>query len=539
MKVSTLKPIRGVTAIWWALALLIFLSGVAMQLGRPPRETFDLPIAVISGDRVAGGERPYVDFVALYGPVSHYATAIAIRVLRMIPPTTAALVWYALLSAINLLFLSIWMFQVSEGRPIILGCGAAALLVSGPMLVRFSYFNGLPMTLVLGTCVLAKAALDHSSLNAPRRATAAIGIAVLGALLLATKLNFGLYVCASAAGAFFVAAIGGSPFGKRLLAIYGVALATSVSAGLLALNAARMLVPLANETAAFASRAFARHLPVTTLSASSIVVFLAYLAGVMALCASAIAAAAKRNFSICYFAFLTLCFTHYLWHRVDADHVQAPVLLLTCALAAGAVSMFRSARPRFANGLLCAMVLVAVSAVPQSWGLLARRIVDRLPIRVHNSPTGAVGPAWNWVARNGVAITAEEDKMLSYLNGRMAAQDKVFWASAPDNCQSPLDDCVNLSLYLAQGKLPVGYQWIFDTPISASGEAQRTMMRTLDTARVRFVGFAKSLRPNPLLGNAPAETALYDYVRSKYAPMDIFECPPRGIVYEIYERRFD
>jgi hypothetical protein len=369
--------------------------------------------------------------------------------------------------------------------------------------------------------------------------TAAIGIAILGALLLGTKLNFGLYVCAAAAGAFFVSAIVGSPFGKRILAVYGVALTASVIAGLLALNAARMLVPLANETAEFASSAFARHLPVATLSASSIVVFLAYLAGVMALGATAIAAAAKRNFSICYFALLTLCFAHYLWHRVDADHVQLPVLLLTCALAAAAVSMFRSARPRFANGLLCAMVLVAVSAVPEAWGLLARRIVDRLPRHVHNSPTGALEPAWNWVTRNGVAITAEEDNMLSYLNGRMAAQDKVFWASAPDNCQSPLDDCVNLSLYLAQGKLPVGYQWIFDTPISASAEAQRAMMRTLETGRVRFVGFAKSLRPNPLLGNAPAETALYTYVRSKYAPVETFECPPRGVVYEIYERRLD
>ena len=154
-------------------------------------------------------------------------------------------------SALNLALLSVWMFQVSKRRPALLGAAAAVLLVSGPMLSRFSYFNGLPAALLLVTCVLAKPALDQDSFQRARSTAAVVVMALATAILLATKFNFGLYAFASAGMAFLAAAALGRPFGRRAFVTYVVASALSVAVVLMVLQGAGILVPFARETLAF------------------------------------------------------------------------------------------------------------------------------------------------------------------------------------------------------------------------------------------------------------------------------------------------
>ena len=225
---------------------------------------------------------------------------------------------------------------------------------------------------------------------------------------------------------------------------------------------------------------------------------------------------------------------------MDADHVQLALLIVTSGLAAAtSIWIHDAVKPLAAKGLLCAMALVAAAAVPESWGLLLKRIVDRVGFRAHASLDATPEPAWNFVTRNGVAIVGEENDMIAFLNARMSAADKVFWVAAPDICQSASDDCLNLALYLAQGKLPVGHEWIFDTPVTYSADSQRAMIRALDQERVQFVGVARSMRPKPPPAGPPPETLLQDYIPRRYALLRSFDCPPRAVIYDVYERRPD
>ena len=100
-----------------------------------------------------------------------------------------------------------------------------------------------------------------------------------------------------------------------------------------------------------------------------------------------------------------------------------------------------------------------------------------------------------------------------------------------------MDDCVNLTLYIAQGKLPVGYHCIFDISMSTLPDLQCAMTTALDTGHVRWIGVSRSLSRKPLLGNPPSDTTLNDHIHNTYVPLCSFECPPRNLTYEVYERR--
>jgi hypothetical protein len=525
---------------WFVVLLGVTCISIVRHLIVWPIATFDLPAAVISAARVANGDRPFIDMNVLYGPVGHYIVASVIRAFPSLPPMTSSERLFFLVSVINLLLITWGTMWLTQKRPYLRWAAVACLVIWGPMFVRFSYFSGIPFVIWICACMLAWMGLSDEDAGRPRDMAIA-GLGLIGVLMLAIKINFGLYLLTIGFGVIVIRVLAKRRAAARALIFY----CASSIAGLVfyagIMWSTGMLGPYLADMRQFVQHASSRQLPLSTLTGTNLLQFVDVSAVLVLLLVVAWQYRHSRIASVIqYYVLLSACSFHYLTHRFDGHHFH---MFLVVALYACLVVLAHHQESRFTTAMLTGAVLaLMMMAVPESWGAVVSRIGLFFPAfnPQHNNDANTTdvraSSAYPSVRRGGVQIFPEEAVMLDYVEAQMGAADRVLWATVPGSCQSSYDACVNNMLYMAEGRLPSGRFWLFDTPVTPFPEIQEQMIADLTAKPVRVVGMQKNWVANPLGHNIPESDLLYKYVQAHYNLMKSVDVPGRSATYQIFVR---
>lgn len=525
---------RIVAGLTFAVCSLISL----LYALTPRRDTFDYPLGVLTTQRTLLGERPFADFDAVYGPLGYYlAAGVAALPETVLPPAIAVDVYYWLCALIYFAVAIHFCMRIPEDQPAmflgVLGAITASSLVSGAM----AFYSTPAFLLVLFAFVLAEPALGTSA--KPGRIASQIGLGAAGAVAAFTRIHFGGYVfvalalVAVLAFAFrntqvFRSALACLGFGALFLAVL---LAIFWTAGIAA--------PFIRITAFFIKFTGNRSIPYR-LAEHGIYEALVLTVGITMLPALVILRRRVVDGWLVRYALLA-AYPLQMLRRADLEHAYPCLALLPLAvcgiLPAPAGTGWLSFIPdlRFRRWLAFAprVVLPLVVLIP----LLSAggRSVIRWPIRYW---TGGFPAS---VTRHGVVVDGEEGRMLDRLDRLRGIGEEIFWASVPGDCQSPFDDCVNLSLYLADGRTPVMRRWYFDAVTSQFPEVQEGIVRELESRKIGWVGMqgvmGKRWRALAAPGEYKEATVVRDYVLAHYSESFRVQVPNRNAYYVIYRRR--
>lgn len=559
----SLAPGVSLVGVAGALTLGTLVVVSALLHAAPSRETLDLPLQIIAGTRVAGGDLPFRDVFVYYGPLGHYVFGWA---LALIPfeAAQAAQLFSFLLSLV--VFGLVWrLYTATAHAPrwplplLVVAIGASA--------ARYSFIQSIALAQVLAACLLARVALTAAA--APRaRVVAAAALGVLSVATVLTRLHFGGYLVAATGVSLLYALVTGDGTARRAALAYGAGAGAAAVLATVVLTGSGVGPAYVTGMAQQLSRTGGRQLPLS--GASPVILPMAIGVGVLVAVLTAVALARRGNALTVFLAVLASGFLTYALYRLDEPHLY-PLLILGSAIALETLATMPPPRvaPALTWGALALAALALFAGLSGDAGRLASLVpaIGALAIVAYRASAAigrgaraasvaahatvalvavlglnaqaptlqllsasvregvgqpsatATGPA---LQRGGFLFNRLEAQVLDYLGPRIGG-DGILFATVPGTCESASDRCANHALYLALGKLPEGKYWIVDTPVSPYPSVQDEMVATLRDRRTRFVVLQDDLWPGEasderqrLAPVQPEAPILYDYVRENY-----------------------
>ena len=530
------KLIRHLQAAWLEILLLGVLAvGAFLIATTPPSNPYDHPFYIITAGRILEGEKPYVDFGVVYGPLGYYINAIGLWPLQFLPIIKAFGVLNFLLFLVYLLLLVSAKRSLRDHPPF------PALLVTGylvglfPILVHYAYYSLMPSLMLILAIQLSKTFLSP---GCPSIWKYAGGLAALTVVATLTRINFGFYIFAGLASVVFLQLCWG--YGRiwaRVMAFFIMSLIFGGLA-LLLLYWAGILIPYLQDMMLFLPRYRARFLPLTYSTSPGqlmvlLQVFLILVAIGFDLVRRHILKAGMVGIVI------SLGLFQYCYQRLDINHVYVLFLVLPFVYIAIWEDYQSAQVTPLADGSVSGKLRPDLLRL-LPWALIY--LLLALPVIYSNSSMRIVQETASWWLNRGdssaereIGLLPGEKQMLDDLAREKGGRD-IFWGSVPGSCESSTQTGANLSLYLAQGRLPSTRIWFFDPCSTAHDDVQQSLVQELEVKHLPLIAMQGLIDPTLgyLPGNPPESRILFDYVQRNYTLQKRYSLPEANRYYDIY-----
>jgi hypothetical protein len=479
------------------------------------RNTLDYPLRIIATQRILHGERPYVDFQVLYGPLSYYISALLQYPLRHLPPVYSANAENFLCCAIYFAILFGCALRHSVNR-LVFSVVLPVAVYAACFIGEYSYYSLLSLLpLGIAACI-APRAFGAGSGSVPRQ----VLIGILIALGVFMRINFGLYLGASV----LVTGLAGLILRRTAVitaAARSLMVAVLAAAALAAIfNAVHILRPSIADTLAYIGLAPAsRHIPLSAVLPNAALrpLLISFGAMLVAMLLSVPARLRRSGLEGELVGDLLLCaFASYAAFRFDEVHIY-PALLLTLlllvvrtdSLGAAGSSGISVAWRSTVFAMQAVLFLVCIACWQQRAG--PRVLKERYDLwRVPWDDQHGI--------RNGVSLSPAALQLIQQLDAKRRPGEEVFIGNRQGSCQSTYDMCADIGLYLAIGTLPRQHVWWFDTTSTAFDEVQQEIIAELERRRTPWVivESAETVGKAPIAHQeAPRFT---QYVQTHYSP---------------------
>ena len=541
-----------------AFVLVIFLIClfVSCAVGLTPKDNcLDYPMSVISAGRILAGERPYVDYAAIYGPLGHYLLALGIWPLQFLSLAESVNIFLLLCTFLYFFLALRSLLSLASGWPTAFGVLCLYLVLLSPVIAAWNYYSLLAdLSLVISLQVSHNA--FNRDLSLRRSRTALVLLAILAVLAVFIRLNFGFYLLFDI---FLILCLrlilDREGVGRAAAVLLGSCLVVAfVVIGLLAWRG--IWLPYFHSTIEYLGRYKSRVMPLHLVLRSKISliwmgIFILLLVG-LAVCALDLIRRRRVGAGL-FGILLTPCLFHYAVQRFDIQHIY-PLLLLSPLIWSEIAREYRDMEapnsihppsdipraslrsPRTLEMIPGLIAMIPLSLFPLDRGVIETAIYHWIPSVAVVRPPHADTPT---VVRNSVRILPEEAAMLDTLSDRGARRHPILWASLPGCDESTSQAGANIAMYLAQGILPKTQIWFFDTAFTPYPDVQRILIQDLERTGISTVAMQGLIDPTLgyIPGNPRDSTLFYDYVRQHFKLKGQFKMPAANRYYDIYVRK--
>lgn len=530
--------VRDITPTFIAFAACL---GVVIACVPPKGNTLDYPITVISAARVAQGELPYVDFVALYGPLQHVILGFIIGLFDKAPPALVSNIFFTIPIVLFSIVLMRRVRSIRKTQPLLwIAIILYWLLLTG-ILGYCAFYSGWPILMCLCSFFLNEGAWNQSSTKI-LRVLCATTLAVLTAALVFWRFNFGVYVLFATCLCIIwhLASAAGDRQSIAMVAGFYIASWFSISIAMISLPVGRcFLLDIVEYLPRFKTRTWnlfqllqaqPHEWPVLLmfLSCGLLLIFLVW-NGVLG----------RLSVGWPYLAGLMVSFLHYLFVRPDYFHAY-PLICFIPLICHELVARNRSVASETINP-------------PAKWELSVSLVAIASTLILYSALS------WNFIySQRGFwrrALTGTQLKYVDHFVGTnefkretlrairrdLRVEGDIFWMSKPGESESPLDLGTDISLYLLDQRLPKMRVWFFDPPITSFSSNQLMMVEDLVRLGIRYVVVQSTLEANKSdmikHSNPPEPSIIYDFVVNNYSLVTRFESKEHGEAYDLYSKK--
>jgi hypothetical protein len=532
-----------------SIFILSTLGAIAIPITLIPRDnTLDYPVALITALRILAGERPYLDFVALYGPIGHYITAALLGFTTGVTPALA-------FNAILVIFVEIYIIII--GREVILNVRANFfmsfillwyLAVILPIVCNLAFYSLLPTLFLILSILVANKVFGSSAENRQERFCEML-LAALIVITLFTRLNFGIYIAAAVTATSVVGVcVHNRNAAKIFFNIFGISLLFFLIA-IGVMYAGGVGAAYVEDTLIYLSRYSSRRMPLNFVPWPQFFKIAIILFSLIALVVHYLKKTAIHG--ALFASILAIPLLEYAIFRLDVEHVY-PLLLIVPFFFLRDTAVAKDAASK--NEAIGAPILATLSQYGHKWCrpsivlpmlilVTATRLFPDLSqgyfINASKYWLGAPADRTTFVVRNHILTTNEEARIAEVLVDYIASGDSVFVGGAPGNCESTIHYCTNIAMYLLIQQLPVGRVWFFDTAITPYADNQERLVHDLDRLRIKWVLMQGAINSTAEhLGDNQIEATIFGkYVEKQFAVAQQFHIPSHNRLFLLYRRK--
>ena len=509
----------------------------------PSSNPLDYPFNVITTGRVLEGQKPYVDFALVYGPLTPYLNAVGMLPFLFLPLVPAYNLFYAACIMAYLAFLLWMLLRLLPGHVIPFAALTIYTALFLPIFAHYAYYSFLPVAMLIAAMYLSRRVFAvHLTIRQKAPALALMSLLAVAAFF--TRINTGAYIFLGlgVVGLCTLISQRGRNWREPATLAAGTMLSAAVTMGIL--SCLGILGPYVQDMILFLPRYKARQLPLPYNSIELILVTLL----VVLLLLLLIDLARRHRFGAGILSIvISICSYQYTLQRFDIEHLYSlfPLLPFVCwhiktdyedkpgtfSFYAGKKHLETWTAPalwieRLSWGV---MLLIAISCVSLSSQILRESAYY-----------------WTYCFELGhsftddtVIILRKEAEMLQDLGSDPDGNSEIFWGSLPGCCESSTQAGPNLGLYLAQKRLPTAKYWYFDPCSTAHDDVQQAMVDDLEKRKFNRIAMQGLIDPTIgyLPGNPPESRIFYNYVLSKYSPGKRYVMPEANRYYDIYVRK--